>query len=84
MIEYLTSIFVIPCSILDIYPPLEDSFFHSFFLDLTGRLRLAAALIWNIVGTANRSPRRALAEWNIEQEISNDEVWNRFALTISD
>jgi hypothetical protein len=21
---------------------------------------------------------------NIEQEISNDEVWNRFALTISD
>jgi hypothetical protein len=34
--------------------------------------------------TANRSLRRAQAEWNIEQEISNDEVWNRFALTISD
>jgi hypothetical protein len=32
-----------------------------------------------IVGTANRSLRRALAEWNIEQEISNDEVWNRYA-----
>jgi hypothetical protein len=34
--------------------------------------------------TANRSLRRAQAEWNIEQEISNNEVWNRFALTISD
>jgi hypothetical protein len=34
--------------------------------------------------TANRSQRRAQAEWNIEQEISNNEVWNRFALTISD
>jgi hypothetical protein len=33
----------------------------------------------NIVGTANRSLRRAQAEWNIEQEISNDEVWNRCA-----
>ena len=31
MIEYLTSIFVIPCSIFDIYPPLEDSLFQSFF-----------------------------------------------------
>ena len=29
--------------------------------------------------TANRSLRRAQAEWNIEQEISNDEVWNRCA-----
>jgi hypothetical protein len=33
---YLTSIFVIPCSIFDIYPPLEDSLFQSFFFDLTG------------------------------------------------
>jgi hypothetical protein len=32
-----------------------------------------------IVGTANRSLRRAQAEWNIEQEISNDEVLNRCA-----
>jgi hypothetical protein len=32
-----------------------------------------------IYGTANRSLRRALAEWNIEQEISNVEGWNRFA-----
>ncbi|MCP4630361.1 MAG: hypothetical protein GY850_43665 [bacterium] len=31
MIESLTSIF-------DIYPPLEDSLFQSFFFDLTGRL----------------------------------------------
>jgi len=28
-------------------------------------------------GTANRSLRRAQAEWNIEQEISNDEAGNR-------
>jgi hypothetical protein len=33
----------------------------------------------HIVGTANRSLRRAQAEWNIEQEISNDEVWSRCA-----
>jgi hypothetical protein len=33
----------------------------------------------HIVGTANRSLRRAQAEWHIEQEISNDEVWNRCA-----
>jgi hypothetical protein len=36
MIEYLASIFVIPCSIFDIYPPPEDSLFQSFFFDMTG------------------------------------------------
>ena len=30
--------------------------------------------------TANRSLRQAQTEWNIEQEISNDEGWNRLAL----
>jgi hypothetical protein len=33
----------------------------------------------HIIGTANRSLRRAQAEWNTKQEISNDEVWNRCA-----
>jgi hypothetical protein len=37
----------------------------------------------HIVGTANHSLRRALAEWNIEQEISNAEVWNRCAQSFS-
>jgi hypothetical protein len=37
----------------------------------------------HIVRTANRSLRRAQAEWNIEQEISNDEVWNRCTQSFS-
>ena len=39
MTEYLTSIFIISCSVFDIYPPLEDAFFKSFFFDLTLRPR---------------------------------------------
>jgi hypothetical protein len=36
-----------------------------------------------IVEIGNRSLRRAQAEWNIEQEISNDKVCNRFAQSFS-
>jgi len=32
---------------------------------------------------ANRSQRRAQAEWNIESAGGNDEVWNRFRLGAS-
>jgi hypothetical protein len=35
---------------------------------------------WN----SEPQPATSSAVSNIEQEISNDEVWNRFALTISD
>ena len=36
MKEYLTSIFVISCSVFDIYPPPVDSLFQSFLFDQTG------------------------------------------------
>jgi hypothetical protein len=43
------------------------------FSILTGRLRPAAALIYETTPICNSEPQ------NIEQEISNDEVWNRCA-----
>jgi len=57
----------------------------SFFLiKLAAFLASGGAYVkLHIVGTANRSLRRAQAEWNIEQEISNDEVWNRCAQSFS-
>jgi hypothetical protein len=36
MTEYLTSIFVIPCSIFLIYPRVEDLLFQDSFLHLNG------------------------------------------------
>jgi hypothetical protein len=47
---------------------------HFVFLTLNPYMKL------HIVGTANRSLRRAQAEWNIESAGGgNDEVWNRCA-----
>ena len=64
------------------YDSTRLKFFFRFDWTLAARGDVCMKL--RIVGTANRSLRRAQAEWNIEQEISNDEVWNRCALTISD
>jgi hypothetical protein len=63
MVEYLTSTFIIPCSIFVI------CFFRAFFrLDWKPAASGGACMKLNEVKSEPQ---------NIEQEISNDEVWNR-------
>ena len=76
MVEYLTSIFVNPCSIFVIR-------FFRVYSDLTGIFWPAAVLNTETTICPDTS-YETTHSWNsepqnIEQKISNDEVWNRCA-----